>query len=398
MGEREFSHAGRRKPLLVAVMTLLPLYGCTSPGVSDPSEPASTRQISESPATEPSPLKPAEFVGRRSPLIQQLWQPVADMTPLRTLLPQSLDFSEIRRAPLLDQAPIKSAVLAVGTVPRAYSVGEVAVMSPSGEWRIVDRNALGMRNPAISEQQFKLSPNGRLLALGDEFGVVIVELATATVAARIKVPSKDPVLHWWSPDGASVVMTRRSDAKQGLAVRVLDRTVEPLGYHVWASSPGPGGRVAELAPNSKSPVQDFLLADGAFTAIQFWRDDRQTPDSVTLENAVPNDSAVGRRWSSSIGVVQGAYPQGQRMARGVLAIDPTTGKSQGLLHLTPAQTIWTSVVGALDDRWLLLNIPFGPGGGLCAWDPVGAQVRGVLPINENANLSIAMELVSASLR
>ena len=321
------------------------------------------------------------------------------MKPLRTALPDGLRFEEIQQAPSLHEAPIRSAVLAVGTQPQAYSVGEVAVMSAEGEWRVVDRDSLGMRDAEIVEQQFRLSPDGQLLALGDEYGVVIVELATGT-AARIKVPSKDPVLHWWTSDGGSVVLTPRGGTMRTLAVRVEDRVVERLGFFAWSSSVGIGDRVSELVPNPRSAEEDFLASADAYTAIRQWRGDRETSEVVELENAVPRDAQAGNQSSPSlIGIAQGAYPEGQKLARGILAIDPATGRSRGLLALTRDQIIWASVVGALDDRWLLLDITPGPGGGLAAWDPVDEELRGVLPIDEQAaNVSIAMDLLSDSVR
>ena len=324
---------------------------------------------------------------------------MGDLPPLRAMLPGGLRFDEIQEAQPLHEAPIKSAVLAVGTVPQAYSVGEVAVMSPGGDWRLVDRESLGMRDAEIVEQQFMLSPNGRLLALGDAYGVVIVELASGT-AIRIKVPAKDPVLHWWSPDGASIVLTPRGATKRTLAVRVADGVVERLGFFAWSSSVGTRDRVAELVPNARSAEEDRPASGDAYTAIQHWRGDEKPSEAVELENAVPIDAQSGNHSSPSlIGIAQGAYPEGQRYARGVLAVDPGTGRSRGLLALTPDQIIWASVVGTLDDRWLLLDVPFGPGGGLAAWDPVAARLRGVLPIDEQAaNVSVAIKLLSDSLR
>jgi len=387
----------RAKVLLTAVAVLVALAGCTSPSDDDRREPAAARQTGTSSSVEPSPPESTAFVGRRSPLVQDLWRPVGDLPPLRTVLPGGLRFDKIQQAPLLHEAPINLAVLAVGTVPQPYSVGEVAVMGPGGEWRIVNRESVGMRNADIVEQQFMLSPNGRLLALGDEFGVVVVELATGT-AVRIKVPAKDPVLHWWSPDSTSLVLTPRGGTKRALAIRVVDRVVERVGYHAWSSLPGAPDRVAELVPNPRSAEEDRLASGDAYSAIQHWRADQETT-YVSLEHAISSDARVGGQWSSWIGVVQGAYPEGQQSARGVLAVDPATGRTGGLLALTPRQIVWASVGGALDDRWLLLQLTFGPGGGLVAWDPVAAQLRGVLPIDEQAaNVSIAMGLVSDSLR
>jgi hypothetical protein len=385
--------------LLTALAVLAATTGCEGRDDEPRREPAATGRAATPSPPEATPLKPLEFVGRRSPLVQRLWQPVQDLTPLRTVLPASLRFDEIRQAPLWHRAPIRSAVLAVGTEPQPYGVGEVAVMSPGGAWRVIDREALGMRDPEIVEQQFLLSPDGRLLALGDEYGVVILELAEAR-ATRFEVASKDPVLHWWTPDGTSVVLTPRGETTRTLAVRVVERVVERLDFFAWSSSVESTGRVIELVPNPRSADEDLPASADAYTAIRRWRNDRRTSEVVELENAVPRDAQTGNQSSPSlVGIAQGSHPEGQRHARGILAVDPATGRSRGLLALTPDQMNWASVMGALDDRWLLLDVPFGPGGGLAAWDPVAEDLRGVLPIDEQAaDVSVAMELLSDSLR
>lgn len=55
---------------------------------------------------------------------------------------------------------------------------------------------------------------------------------------------------------------------------------------------------------------------------------------------------------------------------------------------------WASVLGPLGERWILLHIPFGPGGGIVAWDPVGERLRAVTAIDEQgAVVSVAGRLV-----
>ena len=84
--------------------------------------------------------------------------------------------------------------MAVGVDTQPYLVGDPAVVSADGQWRLVERDLLNMRNPNMFEQQFELSPDGTILALGDEFGVVFLHLASGTTT-RVATQLKDPVLH-----------------------------------------------------------------------------------------------------------------------------------------------------------------------------------------------------------
>src|SRR4051794_19192637 len=96
--------------LLLAALALLATTGCESRDDERQRAPAATGQVATPPAPKATPPKPPGFVGRRSPLVQRLWQPVRDLTPLRTALPDSLRFDEIQQAPLWHRAPIRSAV------------------------------------------------------------------------------------------------------------------------------------------------------------------------------------------------------------------------------------------------------------------------------------------------
>lgn len=398
----------RAKPIrllcVAVVLSAVVLCGCTNPGADGRRDPAAGATASSSPEAETPRQEPdeaLEFVGRGSSLVQDLWQPVGSMAPLRTALPRVLRIEDAAGAPSLHEAPIESAVLAAGTDPQSFGVGEVGLMSPDGEWRIVDRDRLGMRKSDIVEQQFELSPNGRQLALGDQYGVVVVDLASGA-AVRVEVPFRDPVLHWWTPDGVGVVVTARGGLRGGaeaVVVRPRDRAVEPVGYDPWSSSVDRDGRVVEFARNSGWAGSDRFAPGDVFTTVRTWPERGEASEVARLENAVPSDAEVGSHLSTLVGVVQGAYPQGRKLARGVLAIDPTTGQSRGLLELAPDRIVWASVIGVLDHRWLLLHVPYGPGGGLCAWDPVAAELRGVMTTDEQATtVSLATDLMRRSPR
>jgi hypothetical protein len=84
--------------LLLAALTLVAaMTGCESGDDERQRAPAATGQVATPPAPKATLPKPLEFVGRRSPLVQRLWQPVKDLTPLPTVLPESLRFDEIRQ-------------------------------------------------------------------------------------------------------------------------------------------------------------------------------------------------------------------------------------------------------------------------------------------------------------
>lgn len=134
--------------------------------------------------------------------------PNDSLRPLRTSLPRRLDFAEIRRSPRINDAPLDSAVLAVCVDPQPYLVGDPAVVGADGQWRLVERGLLNMRNPNSFEQQFELSPDGTILALGDEFGVVFLHLAAGTTT-RAPTRLKDPVLHSWTGQSRGVLVTER---------------------------------------------------------------------------------------------------------------------------------------------------------------------------------------------
>jgi hypothetical protein len=298
------------------------------------------------------------------------------------VLPEHLDFAEIRQAPSLHDAPIASAVLAAGTEPQWYGVGEVAVMSPAGSWRIIDRVALGMHDPDIVEQQFELSPDGRTLALGDDHGIVFVDLATADT---VRVPNgvSDVVLHWWSPDSSRIVFTPRGSPEKSWEVNVLDRTAVRVDFHAWFSSVGRNGRVSEFVPTASRMGQPLRRAR-PFTGVRIWQDGAVVREEP-LRVGVPINVRVAKHASSLVAVTQWSGDRKQ-VARGVLALEPGSGRPVGLLRLLQNQTVWATVLGALGERWILLDITSGPGGGIVAWDPVGARLRAVTAIDEQAAL------------
>ena len=166
---------GRYASLLVLGWSLAALAGCTSAdGHNESSSPTPLSSAGDDVSANPTP-EPADspaYVDAESPLVQRLWRPVGSLPLLRTGLPRRLDTAEIESAPSLSDAPLASAVIAVGTDPAPYHVGGVAVMSPEGAWRIVDRQRIGMRRTDDIEQPYLLSPDGRTLALGDEYGLV----------------------------------------------------------------------------------------------------------------------------------------------------------------------------------------------------------------------------------
>ncbi|WP_134765302.1 hypothetical protein [Nocardioides sp. 1609] len=374
----------------LALLTTVLVAGCAGPDAdvtpaARPAEPSTTAR----PLVDPTPRRPA-YVRPDSPLVQRLWRPLAELRRMDTALPPRLDFDVVQTATPLSDAPIPRAVLAVGREPEAYGWGEVVVMSPAGRWRRVERDGLGMRDPDLEEQQFELSPDGRTLALGDERGVVFVDLATAG-SVRVPVPTRDPVLHWWTPDSAGVVVTPRG-ANPVTWVVGPDRGAAPLrAAHPWFSSVGPDGAVVELAPHTAEPGR---AGRTSFAELRRWEAGRLV-SAVPMPVAVPQDARPGEHWSSLLPVVQHRAPRAGPRAQGVIALDPRSGEPIGVLELAEPHIRWVSSPGAVGDSWILLAVPSGPGGGLAAWDPETARLRAVMEIEDRgAVLSIAPGLVA----
>ncbi|MDN4175536.1 hypothetical protein QWY28_21410 [Nocardioides sp. SOB77] len=376
----------------VAALALL-LTGCDgspAPGLPRADERSSTASPTAppaAPAVEPPALR------RSDPLVQDLWRPVPELGTLATTLPASLDLDAIDVSRTLSEAPVDAAVLAVGIGARPYGMDDVAVLGRDGGWRLVDRSTLGMRDDAIVEQQFLLSPDGRMLALGDDHGIVLVRLATGR-AVRVATPFQQPVLHWWDPDGSAVVLSDRRRQRDTWEVRLPERTATPHDHHGWSSAVGPSGGVVELVPNIASPGRSTRPAHAPFTGLRASSGGR-APDATTpLSHALPHDAHVGHRAGDLLGVAHGHDPEGRRTIPGVSAVDLRSGELVGLLEMSPRQLAWTSVEGVLGDRWLLLHSPSGPDGGLVAWDPVAAELRSVMAIEQRATVvSIADRLL-----
>lgn len=358
-----------RVRIRVATGVLL-LAGCSGQqaGPGPAPEPATV----DSAAATPEAV-PLTFVGPSSPGVQDLWRPVGSLPRLASVLPDRLDFAEIRASPELSDAPIDAAVLAVGSQPASFGVGEVAVMSTSGEWRLVDRERLGMRDPDIVEQQFSLSPDGSTLAMGDELGIVFVRLSTGA-STRVETRVADPVLHLWTDDGGVVFSTRGAQSPATWKARPEDRSVARVDFHAWNAAADTEGRIAELVPRASEP-----RSRQSFTGIRMWSggDVRET---VPLGVGIPQVARVGQEWSSLLGVVQ--LPSNR--AGGVAALEGGSGRLAGFLQLPRALVDWTTVEGVVDERWLLLSLPFGEGGGLVAWDPYAEELRSVTRFDEQA--------------
>jgi len=108
-----------------------------------------------------------------------------------------------------------------------------------------------------------------------------------------------------------------------------------------------------------------------------------------LRVGVPQEARVARTFSSLVGIGQ---DPSKRMgtAGGVGALDPSTREMTGFLRLPRSQLMWASVQDQAGERWLLLHIPYGEGGGIVAWDPVRQQLRAVTRIDaQAAHVSLA---------
>lgn len=378
---------GAVKAVAVVACSLL-LGGCTDGQPGPP--PASLRSDSPtpSPATRQSEKPGLAFVGPDSPVLQQQWRPIKSLTPLRTNLPHRLDFAAIRQAPLLTESPLGPAVLAVGTEPGPYNVGDPAVVNAAGEWRVIERDLLEMRNPRNVEQQFELSPDGSVIALGDEYGIVFLDLTTGE-STRIETNLQDPVIHAWTGTVGGVVITRRGYAKRAWEVRMDDESVSPVHFDPWRSSVGRDGSVVELVGQSVGTTA------GSFTQVRTWRDGRVVARQPLLDG-IPRGAAVANERGSWVG-----FRQDRRRGTGTIggfgALDHQTGDVVGFLGLPAEPLAWVSQQGSIGARWIILNVPYGTGGGIVAWDPVGRRLRAVTVVNDQAaNVSLARDLIDSA--
>lgn len=76
-------------------------------------------------------------------------------------------------------------------------------------------------------------------------------------------------------------------------------------------------------------------------------------------------------------------------------LNPHTGKAVGFLSLPAGPLAWVSQQGLIGERWIILNVPYGSGGGLFAWDPIAQRLRCVTRIDDQAaNISLAADLIA----
>jgi hypothetical protein len=371
--------------LLIIGLCLGAAGGCAGDSADAPRNPLTSAPANGSPHPVDIP-RPRRVIQADSPLVQRLWAPVGSLPRLAPTLPRFLDTAAIERAPSLSDAPLDVAVMAVGTDPAPYSVGGVAVMSPDGDWRVIDRERLDMRDPGIVEQQYKLRPNGRTLALGDEHGIVLLDISTG-VPVRVPTRANDVVLHAWSHDSSELIFTPRT-ADRTLSLDVADQTIRQVKFDAWASAVGSDGRIAEFVQRADEPKP-------VYTGVKLWQAGVET-ETVPLEVALLPDTTIGRPWDTLVAVFQRprrSAPDGA--ARGVMALDPQTGEANAFLVLGRRQATWASVVGITQDGWLLVQTSHGPGGGVAAWDPVEGRLRGVIAFDDVAtSVSIAARVLA----
>ena len=370
---------GARKSAVV-LACLLVLVGCTD---AQPEATPTPNTDGDSPTASPtasqSATPEAVFVGPDSSVVQHLWRPIESLTPLPTNLPATLDFAAIRGSPLLTTSPIGPAVLAVGTEPRPYNVGDPAVVNAAGEWRVIERDALGMRNPDNVEQQFELSPDGSTVALGDRYGIVFLDLTTGT-STHVRVGVQEPVIHAWTASGGGVLITRRGigDTNEAWEVRADDGSVLRAPFDPWRSSMQRDGSVAELARS--------------FTEVRIWRRG-QVVNTQPLRVGIPPRASVANEGNAWVG-----YRQDRRRKTGTAGgfgvLHPHTGRAVGFLNLPAGPLAWVSQQGLVGERWIILNVSYGRGGGLFAWDPIAQRLRSVTRIDDRAaNISLAADLI-----
>ena len=138
------------------------------------------------------------------------------------------------------------------------------------------------------------------------------------------------------------------------------------------------GSVAELARS--------------FTEVRIWRRG-QVVNTQPLRVGIPPRASVANEGNAWVG-----YRQDRRRKTGTAGgfgvLHPHTGRAVGFLNLPAGPLAWVSQQGLVGERWIILNVSYGRGGGLFAWDPIAQRLRSVTRIDDRAaNISLAADLI-----
>lgn len=326
-----------------------------------------------------------------SPPLQRIW-PATGQTPF-SLIPEEIDLAAVQAAPGLSAAPIPRAVLAIGSAPRgSFQQGEPAVMSESGEWRLITAEHLGMEPSDFMETQFELSPDGESLAVVDGADLVVVEISSGKVS-RHQAPGRYPVIRSWTRDSRSVLLGAGSLSRGGWAVDAQTGQ-QTRRRAVWYAAIDSGGEVVEVLQDeaTRGNAGDRVTYD----RLRSWDHGSAVPLSLPIHKR----PTVAPFFDKRLGVATYRRPPFTDV---VLAIDPASGEVLGRLASPRKHVSYMMPIGELDG-WIVLSAatPAREGeelrSSLVAWDPVDAKLVTLVGDQPEAQqFSIAWEVLAESL-
>lgn len=295
-----------------------------------------------------------------SGLAQDVWRPVDDLPVRDTPLPRVVDLAKVAEARPVNRAPLGRALMAVGVLIRArhvggFAAGMVGLVGPGGELRLVDLSAAGVRQGNNIEQPFELSPDGRLLALGDRRGIVIVDVGTGR-SRRFVVGAKSPVALHWMPDGQELLFMNRHTADTGWRLPLATGEAVQTPYSPLSTCPRAPGEVLSFNGPYQTPVREVV----------WWTHD-EPERNVTLASPVQFSGPVVCR--GNIAGYDSPFRQvdGHPALRGLAVLDSASGEFVSALPLPTRAARRTTVNGWDTTGGLLFTTAPGRTGGVLRW-------------------------------
>lgn len=365
------------QPLLIALALSL-LVGCSNPTRTAPTD-SGERSTARSPAPTsvaptPPPLRPD------TQLAQDLWPP-AERLPAKPSLPNDLPPSDISSTKWLHEHPVQSSTVALGMSAfgdtEAIQPGSVWVSHTRGEWRRVSMRRAGVTRPVFAEQQFALSPDGTVLALGDRRAVVLLNLSDAS-SRRFPTAAAEPVALTWAPDGESLIYADRHRPQDGYRLTLGSRSTSRTAYSALTTWPGPDDRALE-----------FVMTEGKASTVDRWRDPNDVGRVNLSQEIRPDGPPV---WGERAAFAQRyAKLGGSRVTTGVVTFDPRTGKFDAILKLSARQLRFASVLGWTDVDTVIVLVSGRSTSRLVAWTPETETLVQLTALNaRGVILSIAL--------
>jgi hypothetical protein len=276
-------------------------------------------------------------------------------------------------------------VLAVAANPSNYAAltGAIAVMSPTGSWRLVSESLLGSTSYDL---QFFLTPDGSRLLVDGHTHILVVSLSQGKVT-RWRKPRRGVAMTAWTNN--DVLLSRNGSRYPGYSMSLTNGEVVTSDFPVWGSSLGPEGEVILMSstgqPSHLTTHEWTRLRDGETRPLNLsppLRGHVRQAPSWRTEFAVSNfrREAAGFSWLPT---------------RAVWAYDPVTGLAKGALKLPLSIPHWSAVpIGESHSGWQMLHVIVDERTNLVAWHPESGKLRPVIMDQPQAQwFSVALDLI-----